>query len=105
MKRSELHDCMNASVTPRAHDVEAYIVETFADVLPGLFLDLQALLKCPLTSQLCHTDLRAGYLSLLWGAPPQKLQFLLGCTAANADASGASEHEYMLSSGAEMELL
>ena len=42
----------NAAVTPRAHNVGAYIVATFPDVFPGFFLDLQTLLKCPLISQL-----------------------------------------------------
>ena len=42
----------NAAVTPKAHNVGEYIVATIPDVFPGLFLDLQTLLKCPLISQL-----------------------------------------------------
>ena len=37
----------NAAVTPRAHNIGAYNVETFPDVFHGFFLDLQSLLKCP----------------------------------------------------------
>ena len=42
----------NAAVTPKAHNIGAYIVVTFADVFPGFFIDLQTLLKCHLISQL-----------------------------------------------------
>ena len=91
----------NATVIPRAHNVGTYIVATFPYVFLCFLLELQTLLKCHLISQLWHTDSRSGHLSLLWGAPPPKQQFLLGYTAVKADASGAVEHGYVLSSEAE----
>ena len=50
MKVSELHKSIRAVTV--THNVGAYIVAIFLDVVPGFFLDLETLLKCPLISQL-----------------------------------------------------